>query len=279
MADSLPTVVIISVSSDIGTSMAQRWLECGWQIFGTYRTPSASLASLSDSHFHLFHCDLAEIESVKNACDEIKRKCKSWDALILCPGLQDPIGSFESCQFDEWENSLRVNFTSQLRIVHELLPSRNVSASIEPCVLFFAGGGTNNAVVNYSAYTISKIALTKMCELLDAEIPDVRFVILGPGWVKTKIHESTLVAGEKSGDNYNKTIDKLSCNECTPMGDVLDCCDWILNMPRNIISGRNISVVYDEWGSKDLNDMLITDSNMYKLRRHGNDWLKRSQNR
>ena len=35
-----------------------------------------------------------------------------------------------------------------------------------------------------------------MCELLDAEVPDVKFVILGPGWVRTKIHDAVLQAGK-----------------------------------------------------------------------------------
>ena len=264
--------IIVSVSSDIGTAMAQRWLERGWHIFGTYRTCSASVTNLSDSGIQLFHCDLSKPESIKNACNEIKKKCDSWDVLVLCPGSQDPIGAFDACVFDEWEDSIHLNFTSQLRIVHELLQYRNTSSSIEPCVLFFAGGGTNNAVVNYSAYTISKIALIKMCELLDAEIQDTRFAILGPGWVKTKIHESTIAAGKKAGNNYKRTKNKLKSNECTPMGDVLKCCDWIINSSRNIVSGRNFSVVYDEWGSEDLENKLISDINMYKLRRYGNDF-------
>ena len=120
---------------------------------------------------------------------------------MLCPGTQEPAGPFVTCNFDAWEESVRVNFTGQIRIIQELLPTRRVHPALEPLVLLFAGGGTNNATVNYSAYTISKIALIKMCELLDAEVPDTRFAILGPGWVKTKIHEATLRVGAQAGAN------------------------------------------------------------------------------
>ena len=152
-----------------------------------------------------------------------------------------------------------------------MLPTRRHGSSFEPCVLFFAGGSTNNATVNYSAYTISKIALIKMCELLDAEVPDIKFTIIGPGWVKTKIHEATLRAKEKAGNNYKKTIEKLSGNECTPMEAVLDCCDWLIKAPREVISGRNFSAVFDKWGSEELVKMLKQNINIYKLRRFGND--------
>ena len=255
--------------------MAKRWVSRGWQVIGTYRTESAETKKLSDSGITLTHCDLFDDKSVKAACKILREVSYQWDSLVLCAGTQDPIGPFENVDFDKWANSVNINFTNQLRIVHELLPSRNKSNVLGPCVLFFAGGGTNNATLNYSAYTISKIALIKMCELLDAEIQGTRFTIVGPGWVKTKIHESTIKADTKAGDNLKRTIDKFSRDEFTPMQDVLECCDWLIQSPRELISGRNFSVVFDMWGTDELNDKLVKEPDMYKLRRYGNSYLVR----
>ncbi|MCE5207313.1 MAG: SDR family oxidoreductase [Chloroflexi bacterium] len=266
-------VIIISISSDIGTAMAYRWMNRGWCVTGTYRTKTPSLKNLSDRGIRLLECDLSNSETVKAACNKLRELCIKWDFIVLCSGTQEPIGSFETIDFDEWKNSICVNFTNQLRFVHELLPNRNVNNKLGPCVIFFAGGGTNNATVNYSAYTVSKIALIKMCELLDAEIPDTRFTILGPGWVKTKIHESTMKAGVNAGDNLKRTMDKYSRNEFTPMQDVLDCCDWLIQSPREIIGGRNFSVAFDGWGTDALRDKLISEPGMYKLRRYGNNFV------
>jgi len=265
--------IIISISSDIGTAMAKRWVSRGWQVMGTYRTETSSIKDLSDSSIKLIQCNLLDDESVKSACKILREMCSQWDFLVICAGTQDPVGPFRKTDFDSWVASVNINFINQLRIVHELLPTRNRMNLLGPCVLFFAGGGTNNATVNYSAYTISKIALIKMCELLDAEIPDTRFVIVGPGWVKTKIHDSTLRAGERAGVNYQRTLQKLAGDECTPMEKVLDCYDWLIDAPRELISGRNFSVVFDQWGTSELVKMLLEQPDMYKLRRHGNDWL------
>lgn len=263
--------IAISISSDIGTAMSLRWLDCGWDVCGTYRTDSKAVRELRQKGVKLVNCDLSDNKSIRNAISDIRSLFQKWDILVLCPGSQEPIGPFMDSCFDEWEKSLKVNFTSQLRIVRELLPFRNKGKAISPCVLFFAGGGTNSAVKNYSAYTVSKIALIKMCELLDVEIPDTRFAIVGPGWVKTKIHKATLKAGDKAGENFKTTKYKLSSNECTPMEEVLDCCDWIINSKRDIVSGRNFSVVFDKWGTKELARKLKENPNMYKLRRYGND--------
>ena len=69
------------------------------------------------------------------------------DILVFATGTQKPIGLFSDCDFDEWANSIQVNFTNQLRIVKRLIPIRNKNNILGPCVLFFAGGGTNNATV------------------------------------------------------------------------------------------------------------------------------------
>lgn len=273
------SVIIVSASSDIGIAMSQKWLARGWNIFGTYRTKSKAVDGLLEDGVKLIYCDLSDSASIRDACYQLRALCLQWDILVMCPGTQDPIGAFMEDNLDEWEESLTVNFTSQMRIIHELLPARHANPTLEPIVLLFAGGGTNDAPVNYSAYIVSKIALIKMCELLDAEISDVRFAIVGPGWVKTKMHDSTLRAGSRAGANYQRTMDKLAGNEVTPMETVLDCCDWLVNAPHELISGRNFSVAFDQWGTEDLSRMLAQNPNMYKLRRYGNDWLvKKGEN-
>ena len=262
--------VIISMTSDIGAALARRWVGYGWQVAGTYRTFSSAAADLQKSGVKMIRCDVADARSVTAACERLKCLGR-WDALVLCPATLDPVGAFLAGRFEEWEKSVRVNFTGQMAVVHRLLKSRRSGKNPGPCVLFFAGGGTNSAPVNYSAYTVSKIALIKMCELLDAEIPDTRFVILGPGWVKTKIHRATLKAGRRAGENGSRTRERLASKRCTPMDRVLDCCDWAVRTPRQAISGRNFSVAYDAWESPSFEKKLTQDPNRYKLRRHGNE--------
>jgi len=265
------SAIIISASSDIGAAMSHRWKARGWNVIGTYRTESDLTKGLQRDGVKLIQCDLSNSRSVQEACVNLQALCPQWDILVLCPGHLDPIGNFIHSQFDSWEESTKINFTNQIRIVHQLLPGRRTSSPHGPYVLFFAGGGTNDAPVNFSAYTVSKIALIKMCELLDAEIPDTSFVIIGPGWVKTKIHEATLKAGARAGKSYQKTLDKLSGGDLTPQDRILDCLDWITTQNRDLVSGRNFSVRYDSWGSDELVKRLRKDSNLFKLRRYGNE--------
>jgi NAD(P)-dependent dehydrogenase (short-subunit alcohol dehydrogenase family) len=268
--------IILSISSDFGLALAGQWLASGHEIIGTYRSRSDDLDRIENQGATVIKCDLTDSPSVRSTCTALGDMAEGWDTMVIAPGLQDPIAMFSDCDFGQWASSLTVNFTAQMEVLHALLPLRAVTAEIVPSVILFAGGGTNSATVRYSAYTIAKIASIKMCELLDAEMPDTKFTIIGPGWVKTKIHEQTLTAGEMAGGEYERTQHKLSSDECVPMEQVVSCVDWVIGQSRDVVGGRNISLVYDDWGSDELNTLLQENTDMYKLRRNGNDVLVRS---
>jgi NAD(P)-dependent dehydrogenase (short-subunit alcohol dehydrogenase family) len=272
----LPKRFILSISSDFGIALAEAWLNRGIGVAGTYRTDSAACARLRDKGAKLIRCDLSDTASLNSAVSDLKRLW-DWDVLVIAPATQEPIGPFIDISFKEWEKSLHVNFTSHLHLLHDLLPSRRTASERGPIALFFAGGGTNNATVNYSAYTISKIASIKVVELLDAEITDTRFSILGPGWVKTKIHQASLDARDRAGTNYERTVRMLESENTVPLDRVVACCDWLIGAPRQIVGGRNFSLVHDCWGEPKLDELLKEDANMYKLRRAGNDRLVRAK--
>jgi len=251
--------------------LANYWIEKGHEVIGTYRTKSEKTEKLEKKDIALKQCNLLNRASIIE-CSNWAKIRENWDVLVVGAGSQDPIGLFEEVDFDEWEKSLTENFIGQFRLIHELLPLRRKNSERKPVVLLFAGGGTNNAVVRYSAYTISKIASIKMCELLDAENEDVIFTIVGPGWVDTKIHRSTLKNKKNAGGNYQKTIEMIEGKKCFPIEKVVDCCDWLINAPKEIVGGRNFSAVHDPWNSKEI-EKVSEDKNNFKLRRFANELL------
>jgi NAD(P)-dependent dehydrogenase (short-subunit alcohol dehydrogenase family) len=267
----LPRRILISATSDIGHALAVDWLAAGCKVHGTYRTAGAAVDELAGAGASLLPCDLADAASIRRTGEELRRRAADWDVLVLAAGSIEPIGPFLQCDFDEWSTSMQVNFTGQMHALRELLPARRRGGA--PLALLFAGGGTNNATVNYSAYTLAKIALIKAVELLAAEIRDCRFSIVGPGWVNTKIHQATLSAGERAGDAYRRTRDKLTRNDWVPIERVVECCNWLVQAPGEVISGRNFSTAGDAWGDARLDELLRNDPDMYKLRRAGNGRL------
>jgi len=269
--------VVISVGSDIGTALVKSWNPDAVDIFGVCRRVNNEIESFRTSHdLKVLEIDLYDTENLQQNLKLLLNEVPYWDNLVFATGTQEPIGDFIDLDFESWRIGFDINFTSQLRILHSLLPKRNLKIQGKfPTVLFFAGGGTNGSVVHYSSYTVAKIGLIKMCELLTSEIDDTKFSIVGPGWVKTKIHQPTLNdLGVFTKENHSKTIKMLEGNDCTPMEDVVASCNWVLETNSRNLSGRNFSSLNDRWGTSDLFDALASDPNMYKLRRHGNDWGK-----
>lgn len=264
----MTTCVVVSASSDIGFELCRDWLRSGFRVLGTFRDPEVG-RSLAELGVETEHCDLSNADSRKLAIGSISVcvEGEGWDVLILAAGTQLPVGKFQENDFGQWRESLEVNFISQVEFVHGLLPFANKGAS----VIFFAGGGTNGPVDRYSAYTISKIASIKLCELLASEEPDYKFSILGPGWVGTKIHQQTLSAGVLAGENLDRTLAKLSSPDLVPIQLVVQRVNWLIESPAEVVSGRNFSLVFDPFDSKDFSRTLADNSELLKLRRMGND--------
>lgn len=264
------TAFILGLTSDIGRELAIRLVRDGWAIVGTHR-PGARPTGLP-SGCRLLPFDLAAPDSVRQLTTDCRNLGLQWDLLVVAAGTEEPIGDFWSCDADAWEAGINVNALAPLRVVRSLHEMRRPAA--KSAVAFFSGSGTNNAAPAYSAYCASKIFLMKMCELLDAESPDTSFFIIGPGIVRTKIHEQTLRAPAASGKNYQKVVDFLaSANPGTSHDDIYACLCWCIQAGKAAIGGRNLSLVQDSWrdGGAVLAHRLTVEPNLYKLRRFGND--------
>ena len=260
-------IVILGISSDIGLALGVHWSLRGHNVFGTYRTFSAELAKEANAFNGLYRCDLLDNESIDQCAHQLQNEIVSWDMVVLCPGTMEPIGRFDACDIDQWNAGVSVNLIAPLRFLHKCLPFRKRDTS---SVILFAGGGSNSAPLNVSSYTVAKIALIKATELLDAEFTDIKFSIIGPGWVKTKIHQETLRADCVSLASFEETIRRHDTNDFNSMENVLACCDWLVKAPKSIVGGRNFSSVYDNWNDEALCEKLALDRDMFKLRRSGN---------
>ena len=263
-------IVILSVTSDIGSFIARQYLSRGWRVIGTYRTKSQAADLLKAQGCKLFHCDLADKKSITRFIRDYKKLGSAWDVFISCVGDLLPAKAFFDCDFDDWAGSVQVNSLQQLRVLHGLFARRRKGRT--PRVVFFAGGGMNGAVVNLSAYTASKIFLTKMCEFLDAENKDVSVLIVGPGFTRTKIHNQILKGKAVARAKLLSTQKDLKDRQSSTLSDIFKCVDWLIHADKKLVSGRNFSVAFDPWKSnpKKLLKALKSDRDMYRLRRSKN---------
>jgi NAD(P)-dependent dehydrogenase (short-subunit alcohol dehydrogenase family) len=268
-----PVVFLSSITSDIGIALAQRYARDGYVVAGTYRSTELLPALQDIPGIHLFYCDLADVASIATSVADFKATGLQWDVFVSLASWPPPLRSFFDCPFDDWSFSVHVNAIEQLRVLHALYPLRHTE--VECSAIFFAGPGTNNAVKDFSALTVSKIMLIKMCELLDAECADLNSFIVGPGWTRTKTHDLILADPHLTEAKRSETEAFLAKGDGTSMDDIYESMRWLSEAGRAVAGGRNFSIVHDCWGSDELRQQLMTDPDMYKLRRYGNLWKQR----
>ena len=257
--------LILSINSDIGESIANHLCKKGYEVFGTYKNNKPKI-NISDEN--LFRFDIKDFDSSR-----YKFWLKSigkWDLFISCVGTQKPVGKLIEQNINDWVEAVAVNSSYQIAALINAIKGRKSTNHAD--VILFAGGGTNSANPNYSSYTLGKISLIKAVELLANEIKFMKFTILGPGWVKTKIHEETISAKEKAGENYKKTLEMISNpNRFNPMEKVVEDILQIISLPTELVSGRNFSSVHDDLSIDNLKRLNELDVDFYKLRRQLNN--------
>jgi NAD(P)-dependent dehydrogenase (short-subunit alcohol dehydrogenase family) len=263
------TVFIAAISSDIGKSMARICRERGWQVIGTYRDP-AHLGSLAgDEGVSLIRCNVTKPEELDAVSRHLADRNARWDMFIGAVGQLAPIGPFFDTERHEWLQSVNLNGSAQLGLLHAVHRFRRARPHAR--VAFLVGGAISRAFANYSAYSLGKLSLVKFCELIHEECRDIHAIAVGTGWVATKIHQQTIAAADRAGDNLARTEEFLAGREQgTGVADIMACIDWCFAQKRDLTGGRNFSVVHDPWrdGGSALADQLRRDDRKFKLRRH-----------
>jgi NAD(P)-dependent dehydrogenase (short-subunit alcohol dehydrogenase family) len=257
--------IIVGLNSDIGIAIGDFLEKDGWKVFGTTRKLSAF-----NSANMILDADLSDFKNIDWVAEELNSICPSWDLLIFAAGTMKPIGAFFETDSSDFSNAFSINFIGPLRLLKGIWPHRTQQNRAN--VIFFAGGGTNGPFDNFSAYGISKVSMIKMVEFLASENPDVGFFSLGPGFVRTKIHEETLASNERAGSNREKTLNFLK-SEGTPLLHIYNGIKWCIQ--NSVVgSGRNFSLQHDNLSEKSNNliSALSINSGMYKLRRYMNNW-------
>lgn len=267
----LDTAIVLGANADIGQKICEMLLADGKRVIGTFRRDFPEHDNLAQRPgMTLVRCDLTESSDIKRLVTTVEQEGIAWSLLFSSVGSSEPIGRFFELNFDDWQRSVEINFTSQLRALHALYPYRNRARTVDIALL--AGGGTNNPFRCYSAYCVAKIGLIKMCELIDDEAEDLNIFILGPGFVRTKTHFETLQAGDKAEGNLARVRAFIESGaQGTRFEDIYACLLWARENGRSTVGGRNLSVVHDPWGTQTLAEELLRDKDMFKLRRARNN--------
>lgn len=261
-------ILIIGGSSDIGHGLIDQYLTSGAKVIATYRNKDHMevIKNKNRKNLTLMPLHIGNYIQRYSVYEYLTKTKFKWDTVIFLNATTKPIGPFMEVDVNRWEENILSNSLAPIRFLQKLYEAKCKGVCN---VCFFGGGGVNGTFDSYSAYTLSKVILMKMCEILDSEYKDINPFLIGPSFVKTKIHQETLSTCDPSGIEYRNVQKFLKSGPGTPLTDIYSCIEWCCDQGKEVVGGRNIAVKHDLW--KESGDILATtlkkSPDMFKLRR------------
>lgn len=171
----MKTIFITGCSSGFGLETARYFLDRGWKVIASMRTPSDEALPKSE-HLRIVKLDVTDAESIRRAVEE----AGPVDVLVNNAGV-GMLGPFESTSMDAVREVFETNTFGTMAITQAFLPQ--FRARKTGVVVNIASSVTLKALPLLSVYTASKAAIVAFTESLALELSEfnIRVGVVLPG--------------------------------------------------------------------------------------------------
>jgi len=189
------------------------------------------------------------------------------DILVNCAGVYGPIGPLGVLDPEEWLQTIAVNLGGTFHCCRAVLPA--IIRQRYGRIINLSGGGATAPRPNFSAYAVSKAAVVRLTETLAEEVRPygIQVNAIAPGGVNTRLIDAVLTAGEAAGKEALEEAKRLKAGQGTPPEEVAALAVFLASDASQGLTGRLISVVWDDWRSMASRIDRIMASDFYTLRR------------
>lgn len=172
----MPTVLITGCSSGYGLDTARHFLEQGWKVIATMRTPREDLLPRSD-RLRVLALDITSPQSIMAALDA----AGPFDVLVNNAGI-GLMGAFEATPMATVREIFETNTFGTMAMTQAVLPAWRRRRS--GMVINVTSSATLAPFPLVAAYTASKTAIEGFTESLALELQpfDVRVRLVEPGY-------------------------------------------------------------------------------------------------
>jgi NAD(P)-dependent dehydrogenase (short-subunit alcohol dehydrogenase family) len=229
------------------------------------------------SKIEIFPADVSKEKDVGNLVDFTLKTFGIVDVLVNCAGIYGPIGLITDVDTQKWVETININLCGTLICIKAVLPSmiRNRRGKI----INLSGGGATFPLPRFTAYSASKAAVVRLTESLAEEVKEHHIYInaIAPGAVNTRLLEQVVEAGEAAGKDFLAKAIKQKQEGGVPPEKVAELAVFLASPESDGLSGKLISLLWDNWREipRHLNEIMSSD--VYTLRRiipkdRGYDW-------
>src|SRR6185437_2133230 len=191
--------------------------------------------------------DVRELEQVQTAAERMRASFGGIDALIICAGVQGPIGPLLATSPRAWNEAITVNLIGAVNACRAVLPGM-VEKRFGKIILM-AGGGAAHSRPNFSAHAASKAAVVRFAECLADEVRDhnIQVNCMSPGRSYTHMTDEILQAGEeRAGRKETEDAEQARVTGGVPPEKQIQLALFLVSERSNHVNGRLIHV-NDDW--------------------------------
>lgn len=229
------------------------------------------------SRIKVLPTDVTKVKEVGDLVDFTLREFGTIDVLVNCAGIYGPIGFVTDIDPTKWLEAININLYGTFLCIRAVLPTmiKNKKGKI----LNLSGGGATSPFPRFSAYSASKAAVVRLTETLAREVREYNIDInaIAPGPVNTRMLEQVLEAGEAAGKDFLAEAIKQKIEGGVPPEKVAQLAIFLASSKTDGVTGRLISLLWDNWQKIPQHMEDITSSDVFTMRRiipsdRGYDW-------
>lgn len=225
------TILVTGATRGIGRAITEKLLSEGHTVYGVYKDSSDQANELVKKYgdkINTIQANLAEPEQVKTLIEQLKDV--QLDGIVNNAGIVY-LTKWDELNFDEWNETLAVNLTAPLKIVHGLRTNLKDGSA----VVNIASVDGFCAAFDTVAYAASKAALISLTKSLAAILgpKNIRVNAVAPGWVETEMTADSM-------PDESKELTPLKRN--AQPDEVANAASFLLSEQSSFISGTTLTV-------------------------------------
>jgi 3-oxoacyl-[acyl-carrier protein] reductase len=189
------------------------------------------------------------------------------DILVNSAGVYGPIGPLVTLDPEKWLQTIAINLGGTFLCCRAVLPT--MMRQKHGKIINLSGGGATSPRTNFSAYAVSKTAIVRLTDTLAQEVRpyNIQVNAIAPGGVNTPLIDAVLAAGEAAGQVALEEARRIKAGHGTPIEEVTALAIFLASDTSDGLTGRLISVVWDDWRNMACQIDRIMASDLYTLRR------------
>ena len=227
----MKTILVTGGTRGIGRAITKKLLSEGHKVFAVYKESTKQANELAEKYgdqVAILQANLADKEQVSQLIENLKDT--QFDGIVNNAGIVY-LTKWEDFNFDEWEETLAVNLTAPIKLVHGLRNNLKDGGA----VVNIASVDGFCAAFDTVAYAASKAALISVTKSLAAILGSrgVRVNAIAPGWVETEMTADTM-------PDESKELTPLKRN--AKPEEVANVASFLLSEQSSFVSGTTVTV-------------------------------------